>query len=412
MTHHVDAIDGLLAAPQTFYSTHLYAERGAFALEWINAFGHVDPTLRTGLTLHGGTLAQLHLGKLQRLSRDIDLLGTSRGSIEQVLNAIADRYDKKLFTWSEDMVERPEVPMRRFSVYFPSALTEGTLVPLKLDITYLPVDLPLVSVRLSASAVYSPTESTDSVDTLTPTAFVADKLPTLGFDTLGYPRPVAMAEDGNPEHIFKQIHDIAGLTDRGLSLDELLPLYAAGVEARNKARRLEYSVAECLEDADRVCRVAIAGWAYPDNDDVVADQNYIIDVQHARAGIPPFAAYSLPGTPDVMVSACRVDMVVRALLAVAKGSLTPAMMRALIERSRASGERARDPNEKEYRTALKAVLGRRTNPEGWRIPVNSRRIFGRAPEAAISAYVGCRPEIEAESLANTGRFTFEPKDVS
>jgi len=235
VTHHLDKVTGLLAAPKVFYSPRLHIERGAFALEWINAFAHLDPVMRTGLTLHGGTLAQLHLGELQRISRDIDMLGTSRGVIEPVLEAIAARYGHKLFTWSEDALESPEVPMQRFFIYFPRAMTEGTLVPLKLDVTYLTVDLPLVPVLLSSSAVYSPLDPANSVETLTPTAFIADKLPTLGFDTLGYSRPTDMAQSGNPEHVFKQMHDIAALSDRDLSYDDLLSLYAAGLEARHAA---------------------------------------------------------------------------------------------------------------------------------------------------------------------------------
>lgn len=235
MTHHVDAVNGLLATPKVFYSPRLHVERGAFALEWINAFAHLDPVMRTGLALHGGTLAQLHIGKLQRLSRDIDRLGESRGVVEPVLEAIAARYGHKLFTWSEDTLESPEVPMQRFSVYFPSAISEGALVPLKLDVTYLTVKLPLVAVLLSSSAVYSPLDSANSVETLSPTAFIADKLPTLGFDTLGYSRPNDMAQSGNPEHVFKQLHDIAALTDCDVSYDDLLSLYAAGIKARNAA---------------------------------------------------------------------------------------------------------------------------------------------------------------------------------
>ena len=410
MTHHVDAVNGLLATPKVFYSPRLHVERGAFALEWINAFAHLDPVMRTGLTLHGGTLAQLHIGKLQRLSRDIDMLGESRGVVEPVLEAIATRYGKKLFTWSEDTLESPEVPMQRFSVYFPSAISEGALVPLKLDVTYLTVKLPLVAVLLSSSAVYSPLDSANSVETLSPTAFIADKLPTLGFDTLGYSRPNDMAQSGNPEHVFKQLHDIAALTDCDVSYDDLLSLYAAGIKARNAARGLSHAVATCLADASRVALIAIAGWAYPDNDDVPEDENYVLDVQHARAGIQPFRAYSLPGTPDVLLSAARVYLLTRALAAVEEGSLRPSDMRSTMERARAAGTRASDPKEQAYRVAVSKVLGQAANPNGWRVPVTSRRIFGRAPDAAIAVYVGCRLGEEVESLASKGRFIFEPED--
>ena len=409
MTHHLDDTPGLLAAPRTFYSDRLHAERGAFALEWINAFAHVDPQLRRGLTLHGGTLAQLHIGALQRLSRDIDLLGMRSGIIEPVLDAIADRYKQHLFTWAEDVVESPAVPMQRFSVYFPSATTPSTSVPLKLDVTYLPIDLPLATVRLSSSAVYVPTRADDTVETLTPTAFIADKLPTLGFDTLGYPRPTQMAETGNPEHIFKQLHDISALLDLEIDHHELLGLYAAGIDVRNKARNLNYGVDACLADANRVCRVAIAGWSYPNNDDVAYDTNYIMDVQHARAGIQPFRAYALSKTPDVVVSASRVYLLTAALAATRQQVVQASDLRLILERARSIGEQARDPEEKKFRAALSKVFGRAVNPDGWSLPVTSRRIFGAAPDAAVWAYVGRDPAAELASLKATDRFIFEPQ---
>ena len=149
---------------------------------------------------------------------------------------------------------------------------------------------------------------------------------------------------------------------------------------------------------------------YPDNDDVPGDENYVIDVHHARAEIQPFRAYCLPGTPDVLVSAARVHLLTRALAAVEAGSLRVSDMRTMMERSRAAGKRARDPNEHDYRDAVSNVLGRAANPDGWCIPVTSRRVFGRAPDAAIAVYVGCRLGEELASLASKGRFSFEPED--
>ena len=163
----------------------LHAETGAYALEWVNAFAHLDSTLTSGLTLHGGTLAQLHLGEFQRLSRDVDLIAASHARIEDVLQAIADRYERRLFTWEAVPLADVPVAMQRFSVFFPSAKEPGVLVPLKVDITLLSVRLMTQFVRLGASKIYAPSNAEDRVETLTPAAFIADKLPTLGFDTLG-----------------------------------------------------------------------------------------------------------------------------------------------------------------------------------------------------------------------------------
>lgn len=79
MTRHVDDLPGLLAEPQVFYSRQRLGETAAYALEWINAFGHLPRQDRRGLLLHGGTPAQLHLREQQRFSRDVDLIGAEHG---------------------------------------------------------------------------------------------------------------------------------------------------------------------------------------------------------------------------------------------------------------------------------------------------------------------------------------------
>lgn len=115
MTRHVDDLPGLLAEPGVFYSRSRLGETAAYALEWVNAFGHVAPDERKGLLLHGGTPAQLHLGEQQRFSRDVDLIGYDRARIEHVLDAIARRYEERLFRWEETPVEGAEMPLQRFS---------------------------------------------------------------------------------------------------------------------------------------------------------------------------------------------------------------------------------------------------------------------------------------------------------
>ena len=84
-------------------------------------------------------------------------------------------------------------------------------------------------------------------------------------------------------------------------------------------------------------------------------------------------------------------------------------VRSLVARARSIGEQVRDPEEKEFRATLAKVFGKAANPEGWPLPVTSRRIFGAAPDAAIWAYVGRDPAAEVASLKATDRFTFEPK---
>ena len=94
--------------------------------------------------------------------------------------------------------------------------------------------------------------------TLSVEGFVADKLPTLGFDTHGYARPVegVLSHEGHPEHIWMQIHDLAGLVELDGDLSVIHDRYRAGINARSQVRQVEFTSAACLKDAWRVCHIA------------------------------------------------------------------------------------------------------------------------------------------------------------
>jgi Nucleotidyl transferase AbiEii toxin, Type IV TA system len=408
VSSHLDDIgELLLAAPRVFYTGNLTAERGAYALEWINAFSHLAVENRNGHLPHGGTLAQLHLGPIQRLSRDVDLLAKGGAEIEPVLEAIAGRYRGRLFTWTEDQIEAGPISFRRFSVFFPSASRRDELVPLKLDVSYLPIDLPTRSLPLSASVVYSPRNPEDDVTTLTKEAFIADKLPTLGFDSYGYRRPVAMAEAEHPEHIWKQVHDISGLSMLDPDLEQTLALYAAGIGARNAVTRRELTVSQCLLDAHRVCRVAFASWAYPNDTDVTGDENHAIDVQHVHAGIGAFSSYVLAGAPPILLSLGRTSFLVSALLALNAGEVTSGALQDLARRCLAVALVVRVAGANPTRERLRTIVGRRTNPTGWPWPIVSRSLFSSSPTAAVYAFVSGRVAAEAAAVSSTGRLSFE-----
>lgn len=288
---------------------------------------------------------------------------------------------------------------------FPSAKAGAEPLALKLDVTYLPVSPPTRRVLLNASAIYAPTSAADAVETLTPEAFIADKLPTLGFDTLGYPRAAAMDRWGHPEHIWKQLHDLSGLVALDPDFAEVTELYGASIGARNTVLRRQHTVTACLDDAWRVCSVALAAWAYPQNDDVPGDANFASDVQHVRAGLGSFQAYSLRAVSPALV-ATRVGLLVRGLRALSSGALTSEQLRSVVRHASewgASFSTAAKPTQQ----ALRATFARQASPEGWTVPVRSQRVFGNQPEAAIAAYVACRLVDEASALEATGRFTFE-----
>lgn len=403
MTRHVDDVPGLLADPVVFYSRRRLGETAAYALEWINAFGHLAPDERRGLLLHGGTLAQLHLGEQQRFSRDVDLIGHDRGRIEHVLDTIARRYEGRMFRWEETPVEGAEVPLQRFSAYFRNAADAA--IPLKIDVTYLSVTLDTWPVRLALSAVYRPRDLGDVVETLTPQAFIADKLPTLGFDTLGYRRVADTL--GHPEHVWKQLHDISRLVASAGDLSRALALYEAGIDARNAARGLACAPDACLDDAYRVAMVALAAAVFPYNEDRPADQNYVRDVEHVRSGLGRYREH-LVGPATLLDDATTTALLARGLLAARRGEIAIAELPSAFARIRqlASAFAGSAP----LRAALRALLDTAADPTGWEAPASSRRLYRARPSAAMAAWVAANVGGELRVLARSGRFSFEPAD--
>ncbi len=403
MTNHLDDVPGLLAEPSVFYSRRQLGETAAYALEWINAFAHVPADERKGLLLHGGTPAQLYLGNQQRFSRDVDLIGHEHGVIEHVLDAVAARYKGRLFRWEEAKIEDADIDLQRFSVYFKNRT--GEEIPLKIDVTYLPISLETQVVALARSVAYVPRNVDDAIETLTAEAFVADKLPTLGFDTLGY-RRVADAL-GHSEHIWKQLHDLSRLVAEAGDLARIPTLYERSITARNTARRLAHSPEDCLLDAYRVALVALAAAVYPYNDDRPSDEHYADDVQHVRGGLGRFREH-LTGTATLLDDAATTAFLARGLLAARRGQSGIAQLGDAVGRVRSlTASFAGSPP---LRAALKGRFDTVHSPDGWDAPVSSRFLYRARPSAAITAWLAANTSSELNHLASSGRFTFEPAD--
>lgn len=401
MTHHVDDLPGLLAEPRSFYAKRRLGETSSYALEWINAFGHLPANARAGLLVHGGTPAQLFLGDQQRFSRDVDLIGDERGRIEGVLDAIAERYKGRLFRWEETPIEQPEIDLQRFSAYFKNAA--GADIPLKIDVIYLPVQLDKASVRLAQSGVYVPRNPEDAIETLTPQAFIADKLPTLGFDTLGYSRTIGVLE--NPDHVWKQLHDITRLVAASGSLDRVPDLYERSIAARNKARGLAHATEACLRDAYRAAMIALAAAMYPNNEDREADAKYPGDVESVREGRSRFAQH-LTKAPTLYDDSTTIALLTNGLLAVRAGDISVDELQAVFARLR--GLAATFAETAPLRAALAARFDKAANPDGWDAPVSSRQLYRLRPYAAMTAWVASNVASEVRLLRTVGRFTFEP----
>ena len=378
--------------------------RAVFALEFLNAKEHLAPG--GAFPARGGTPAQLLMPSgIQRLSRDLDFVGIGTNEeFEAILDRIAAHYGGQLFTWKERVLSSPRLPMHAYEVAFPTPA--GPTQTLVLDVVPIAVTLPYARLPLNRSSTYRPLDPNDAVLTLSADAFIADKLPTLGFDTHGYPRPTeALSYEGHPEHIWKQIHDLAGLRHLPIDLGVVHQGYVAGIAARNVARGLALSPAACLADAWRVCDIAVAALnGYPADD--LNDAHYLWDVLHVRAGINTYAQYAIGRwTPTARLrSAAQVSFLVAALREIEEGELTPVDVNAVAARvgevqARLASLQRKDPLHQRF-------VARR-NGIAWGWAIESSFVYRLAPEAALYLLVAGDLVGHAKHLSAEGAFAFE-----
>lgn len=376
-----------------------------FALEFLNAKEHLAPGAQ--FPARGGTPAQLTLPSgIQRLSRDLDFLGFGTASeFETILDRIADHYGRQLFNWKKRTIAASRIPMYAYEVEFPTPA--GQTQTLVLDVVPLSLTLPTVQLPLNKSAIYVPLDAKDAVLTLSVEGFIADKLPTLGFDTHGYARPVegALVYEGHPEHIWKQIHDLAGLTQLDHDPAVIHDRYRAGIDARSAVRHVAFTTADCLKDAGRVCHVAFAALnGYPEDDP--ADPNHLPDVLHVQAGIGTYAQYAIGRwSQTARLRACaRTAYLVAALQAIEAGALAPADVQTTTVRVRAVVTRVaelmkKDPLHRRFIAKRGGIT--------WSWAVGPRDVYILAPEAAIYALVADDVIGHAQHLQERGEFGFE-----
>ncbi|MDO8562571.1 MAG: hypothetical protein Q7S25_01870 [Candidatus Limnocylindria bacterium] len=345
-------------------------------------------------------------GGIQRLSRDLDFLGFGTASeFETILDRIADHYGRQLFNWKKRTSAALRIPMYAYEVAFPTPA--GPTQTLVLDVVPLPLTLPTVYLPLNKSAIYVPLDAKDAVLTLSVEGFIADKLPTLGFDTHGYARPVegVLVYDGHPEHIWKQIHDLAGLTQLDHDLVVIHDRYRAGIDARSEVRHVAFTTAHCLKDAWRVCQVAFAALnGYPADDP--ADPNYLQDVLHVQAGINTYAQYAIgPWSQTARLRAtARTAYLVATLRALDAGALAPGDIQAISTRihevvARVAELLKKDPVHRRF-------LARRDGIT-WSWAIGPRDVYVLAPEAAIYALVADDLVTHAQHVLEHGEFSFE-----
>lgn len=344
---------------------------------------------------------------LQRLSRDLDFLSLGgQSDFDAVLDMIADHYERRLFGWKRRVTAAPRIPMYAYEVEFPTPT--GVTQTLVLDVVSLPLTLPTVRLPLSGSQIYIPLDAEDAITTLSVEGFLADKLPTLGFDTHGYARPVdgVLVYEGHPEHIWKQIHDLAGLTELDHDLAVIEDRYRAGIAARSTVRGAAFTAADCLKDAWRVCHIAFAALnGYPTDDPV--DHNYLSDVLHVQAGIKTYAQYAIGRWSQAarLRAVARTAYLVAALRAMDAGVLVPAEVQA-------TSARIRDVLTRMTALLKKDPLHRRfvAKREGirWGWAIEPRDVCLLAPEAALYAVVADDLVTHAHHLRDHGELAFDP----
>lgn len=399
------AVPGLFGDARSFDQRSDTGLRAAFALEFLNAKEHVAPGGQ--FPARGGTPAQLTLPSgIQRLSRDLDFLSLgSQSDFEAVLDMVADHYERRLFGWKSRVIAAPRIPMYAYEVEFPTPA--GVTQTLVLDVVSLPLTLPTVRLPLSRSQIYIPLDAGDTITTLSVEGFLADKLPTLGFDTHGYARPLdgVLVYEGHPEHIWKQIHDLAGLAELDHDLAVIEDRYRAGIVARSAVRGVAFTAADCLEDAWRVCHVAFAALnGYPTDDPV--DRSYLSDVLHVQAGINTYAQYAIGRWPQGarLRAVARTAYLVAAMRAIDAGMLVP-------DEVQATSARIRDVHSRMVALLKKDPLHRRfvAKRDGirWGWAIEPRDVYLLAPDAALYAMVADDLVTLAHHLRDHGEFSFE-----
>jgi len=218
----------------------------------LEIFCQIQKRLKNRIILKGGAAAQLYFPvDRQRTSVDIDMICSARESeIKDCLNDI-----EKAFKGEENLLKfRPhkpraaktELPLRTFFLTIPSEVSAGIG---EKGVQEIKVEFFLDNMEWPAKQFESPQvfamETDQSYRVLTLEAIIADKLTTLGPNTIGIP-------DSRRDELCKQIYDIDGLLYYPYggkhNILEIQKLYKKRAEFECASRKVGFDLAQISED--------------------------------------------------------------------------------------------------------------------------------------------------------------------
>ncbi|MGB6867666.1 MAG: nucleotidyl transferase AbiEii/AbiGii toxin family protein [Candidatus Aminicenantaceae bacterium] len=228
----------------------------------LEIFCQIQKRLKNRIILKGGAAAQLYFPvDRQRTSVDIDMICSARESeIKDCLNDIEKAFKGEgnllKFRTHKPRAAKTELPLRTFFMTIPSEVSTGTG---EKGIQEIKVEFFLDNMEWPAKQFKSPQvfamETDQSYRVLTLEAMIADKLTTLGSNTIGIP-------DSRRDELCKQIYDIDGLLHYPYggkhNILEIKDLYKKRAKLECASRKVVFNLAQISEDVMSWLRILLS----------------------------------------------------------------------------------------------------------------------------------------------------------
>ena len=177
----------------------------------LEIFCQIHKRLKNRVILKGGAAAQLYFPvDRQRTSIDIDMICSAReNEIKDCLSDIEKEFKGEgnllKFRFHKPREAKTELPLLTFFLTIPSEVVTGNGKKgvQEIKVEFLPNNMEWPSKKLTRPQVFA-LETNQSYRVLTLEAMIADKLTTLGPNTIGIP-------ESRRDELCKQIYDIDGL---------------------------------------------------------------------------------------------------------------------------------------------------------------------------------------------------------
>ena len=218
----------------------------------LEIFCQIHKRLKNLVILRGGAAAQLYFPvERQRTSVDIDMICSARErEIKDCLNEIEKAFRGKgnllKFQFHKPREANTELPLLTFFLTIPSEVVAGNGKKgvQEIKVEFLPNNMEWPSKQLKSPQVFA-LETNQSYRVLTLEALIADKLTTLGPNTIGIP-------ELRRDELCKQIYDIDGLLHfpQGGKHNtlEIKALYKKRAKLECETRKVTLNLKEISED--------------------------------------------------------------------------------------------------------------------------------------------------------------------